>query len=134
MSTLILRTAARHLGPALLIFALWLLWRGHNAPGGGFAGGLVAGAALILHAVAFGPDAARRALRLDPETLIALGLALALGAGLAGLVFGDAFLDALWLYDLGVSLPLGTPLVFDVGVCAVVLGVVAGFVLPLWRE
>lgn len=129
-STVILETAARYLGPAMLVFAAWLLWRGHNAPGGGFAAGLVAGAALILRAVAFGPAAARRWMRAAPATWIGGGLLVALGAGFAGLVFGEAFLDALWFE----SLPLGTPLLFDAGVCAVVLGVVAGFALPLWRR
>lgn len=131
MSTVILRTAARHLGPALVVFALWLLWRGHNAPGGGFIAGLVAGAALVLYAIAFGPDAAARRLRIAPPRLIGLGLALALGVGLTGPLFGRAFLGAGWVDVPGVG-PLGTPLIFDVGVFAVVVGAVGAFVRALW--
>lgn len=128
MNPLIARTAAQALAPVLLVLAVLLLWRGHNAPGGGFIGGLVAGAAVVLRAVAFGVDETRRWLRVSPEGLIAGGLALALGAGVAGALGGAAFLDALWLE----ALPIGTPLVFDVGVAAVVVGVVVGFILPLW--
>lgn len=131
MNTLILQTATRHLRPVLLVFALWLLWRGHNAPGGGFIAGLVAGGSVVLHAVTFGPDDARRLMRAPPRIWIAVGLALALGAGLAGLVFGEALLDALWLDVPGIG-PLGTPLIFDVGVFAAVIGVVAEFTLSLW--
>lgn len=131
MNTVILHTAARHIGPALWIFALWLLWRGHNAPGGGFIAGLVAGATVVLYAIAFGPADAARRLRIAPRRLIGLGLALALGAGLAGQLFGRAFLDALWIDAPGIG-PLGTPLIFDVGVFAVVVGVIAAFVDALW--
>ena len=67
MSTLIVRTAARILMPLLLLYGLFLLLRGHNAPGGGFAGGLVVAAAYSLSAFAFGVPAARRALLVDPS-------------------------------------------------------------------
>ncbi len=133
MNTVILRTAARYLAPTLIILSLWLLWRGHNAPGGGFIGGLVAGSAVVLHAIAFGPVAARRALRGSPRAWMAIGMALALGAALLGFVFGETLLDAAWVDVPGVG-PLGTPLIFDVGVFAVVVGAVSGFTLALWPE
>lgn len=133
MNTLILQTAARHLAPALVLFSLWLLWRGHNAPGGGFIGGLVAGTAVVLYAIAFGPAAARRAMRRSPRVWIAAGLALALGAALLGFVTGDGLLDAAWVDVPGVG-PLGTPLIFDVGVFAAVVGAVSGFALALWPD
>ena len=65
MTSLILRTATRALMPLLLLYGLFLLLRGHNAPGGGFAGGLVVAAAYALHAFAYGVDAARRAVIID---------------------------------------------------------------------
>ena len=61
MTSLILRTATRFLMPLLLMFALFLLLRGHNAPGGGFVGGLVVAAAFVLYGIASGTPAARRA-------------------------------------------------------------------------
>lgn len=133
MNTLILRTAARALRPVLLGFALWLLWRGHNAPGGGFIGGLVAGAVVVMHALAFGPAAARRALRTSPRVWMGVGLAVALFAALLGLIIGDGLLDAAWVDVPGVG-PLGTPLIFDVGIFTAVVGAVAGFTLALWPD
>jgi multicomponent Na+:H+ antiporter subunit B len=117
MTSLILRTAARMLMPLLLLFGLFLLLRGHNAPGGGFVGGLVVSAAYALHAFAFGVAAARRALLAAPSRLIGAGLLLALGSGLLPLALDRAFLTALWLNGIG------TPLLFDLGVFLVVIGV-----------
>ena len=69
----IFRTAARLLMPLLLLFAVFLLLRGHNEPGGGFVGGLVAAAAFALYAIAYGVDRARRALLVKPLTLLGVG-------------------------------------------------------------
>ena len=66
--------------PLLLLFAMFLLWRGHNEPGGGFVGGLVAAAAFSLYAIAYGVERARRALLVEPMTLLGAGLLVALVA------------------------------------------------------
>jgi multicomponent Na+:H+ antiporter subunit B len=131
MSTLIVRTAARILMPLLLLYGLFLLLRGHNAPGGGFAGGLVVAAAYSLSAFAFGVPAARRALLVDPSRLIGAGLLLALGSGLLPVLMAKPFLTAQWLAP---SLGLGTPLLFDVGVFCVVVGVVVTITFTLGEE
>ena len=131
MSTLIVRTAARILMPLLLLYGLFLLLRGHNAPGGGFAGGLVVAAAYSLSAFAFGVPAARRALLVDPSQLIGAGLLLALGSGLLPVFLAKPFLTAQWLAP---SLGLGTPLLFDVGVFCVVVGVVVTMTFTLGEE
>ena len=101
MSTLIVRTAARILLPLLLLYGLFLLLRGHNAPGGGFAGGLVVAAAYSLSAFAFGVPAARRALLVDPSRLIGAGL---LGSALTdhltiGFILGTLFCGILVFVD-----------------------------------
>jgi multicomponent Na+:H+ antiporter subunit B len=121
MTSSILRTATRMLMPLLLLFALFLLVRGHNEPGGGFVGGLVVAAAFALHSIAYGVAAARRALLVEPSTLLGVGLLVALVSGLAGPFAGEAFLTAQWT---AFGIPLGTPLAFDVGVFLVVIGVV----------
>jgi multicomponent Na+:H+ antiporter subunit B len=131
MTSLILRTAARRLMPLLLLFGLFLLLRGHHAPGGGFVGGLVVAAAYALHAFAFGVAAARRALLAAPSRLIGVGLLLALGSGLLPLLLDQAFLTALWL-DPGSG--IGTPLLFDLGVFLVVIGVVLTMTFSLAEE
>jgi multicomponent Na+:H+ antiporter subunit A len=126
----IFRTAARLLMPLLLLFALFLLLRGHNEPGGGFVGGLVVAAAFALYLVAFGVARARRALLVKPMTLIGVGLSLALVSGVPALLRGQPFLTAQWVP--GVS--LGTPVVFDVGVFLVVAGVVLMMIFALAEE
>ena len=63
---MILSTATRYLLPLLLMFSIFLLLRGHNEPGGGFVGGLVAGAALALYAMALGLPSARQVLGIEP--------------------------------------------------------------------
>jgi len=137
MRSLILVTAARLLTPLLLLFSVFLLLRGHNEPGGGFAGGLVASAAFILLAISRDPAAARRALRVEPQILIGAGLLVAIAAGVLGPLVGDPLLTGQWL-EIPLpgegSLDLGTPLLFDVGVYLVVLGATLTMVLTLAEE
>ena len=122
--SVILTTSTRYLLPLLLLFSLFLLLRGHNEPGGGFVGGLVAAAAIALYALAVGVEEAQRLLRLDLRTLMGVGLVCAIGSGLLGMVTGAPLLTGLW-YSQPVPVvgKLGTPLLFDVGVYLVVLGV-----------
>lgn len=130
----ILPTAARVLLPLLLLFSVFLLARGHNEPGGGFAGGLVAASAFVLYAVAYDVPAARRALGVHPRTLIPIGLLLALGSGLLGLLPGGAFLSGRWAslpLPGGVRADLGSPLLFDLGVYLAVVGVTLTIILTL---
>jgi multicomponent Na+:H+ antiporter subunit B len=129
----ILRTATRVLMPILLLFAVFLLLRGHNQPGGGFVGGLVVASSFVLYAIAFGVEAARRALLVTPATLLGVGLLVALTSALPGVVLGQPFMTAQWV-ELAVGpkgLAVGTPLVFDVGVFLAVIGVVLTIVFTL---
>lgn len=134
MSSVILRTATRFLMPMMLLFSAFLLLRGHNLPGGGFVGGLVAASAFALYAFVFGGDEARRLLYVDPRALIGAGLVIALGSGCVALAGGDAFLTGHW-YQLEVGGPdkvkLGTPLLFDIGIYLVVLGAALAMVLTM---
>ncbi len=136
MRSTILQTATRLLMPLLLLFALFLLWRGHNEPGGGFVGGLVVAASFVLYAMAFGVDAGRRALLVDPSTLLGGGLLIALVSGLPALASGRPFMTALWTRVSTGSggLDVGTPLLFDVGVFLAVIGVVLTIVFTLIDE
>ena len=60
MDSIILRTAARYLMPIFLLFSVIILLRGHNAPGGGFVGGLLAAGAFVFYALVYGVVAASR--------------------------------------------------------------------------
>jgi len=133
MNLLILQNASRVLLPIALVFSVYLLLRGHNEPGGGFVGGLIASAGLAVHGVALGRDRLLRTLRLPPATHAAIGLVLALASGLGGLLLGQPFLTHQW--GMGpAGLALGTTLVFDLGVYLAVLGAVTGFVVPYLPE
>jgi multicomponent Na+:H+ antiporter subunit B len=119
----------------MLLFSLFLLVRGHNEPGGGFVGGLVAATALALVLLAEGLEAARRLLRVDPLAFVAGGLAIALASGLPPLVRGWPYMTGLWLkVPLPVIGKIGSPVVFDAGVYLVVLGIVLAILFALAEE
>jgi multicomponent Na+:H+ antiporter subunit B len=126
MKYFILGRAGHMLFPCLIVLSLIVLYRGHNLPGGGFIGGLMAAVAYILVGLGSGMPAAKAKLRVDPVTLLGLGLAVAILSGLPGMVNGGAFLTGAWLPTFTLPLlgkmHLGTPLVFDVGVYLVVIG------------
>jgi multicomponent Na+:H+ antiporter subunit A len=134
---LILQTATRLLVSLLLLASLFLLWRGHNEPGGGFIGGLVAAGAFILFLMAYGEQATSSLLRTDPRTLLGTGLAVAVLSGMPAVIRGQAFLSGGWITiesgDPGAPLKLGTPLLFDVGVFLVVVGFALAIVIAMER-
>lgn len=123
----VLSASARYTAPAMLVFSIYLLLRGHNDPGGGFIGGLVAAMSAILMHLAR-PSAPLRVFALSAPALMVLGLATAALSGLPGLISGDGYLAALWGGEIALpavgKVKLGTPLLFDIGVYLVVAGVV----------
>jgi multicomponent Na+:H+ antiporter subunit B len=133
--SLILSTATRYLLPLLLLFSFFLLLRGHNEPGGGFVGGLVAAAAFALYAIAIDVKATRGILKVEPRVLIGAGVLTAAFSGLLSLLAGKPFLTALWLKQpLPVLGKVGTPLLFDIGVYLLVLGVTLMIIFALVEE
>ncbi len=114
------------LTPLCIVLSLIVLYRGHNEPGGGFIGGLVCACGIVLIVMAHGVEAGRKALRMDPITVAAFGLLIALLGGLLPVATGDEFLTGLWLPAFSLPLlgkvHLGTPLIFDVGVYLTVIG------------
>jgi multicomponent Na+:H+ antiporter subunit B len=135
MTSLILRTASRYLLVLLVVFSVFILLRGHNEPGGGFIGGLLTAGGLALYGLAHGPAAVRRVVRVDPRTILAVGLLLALAAGLAGFFVERPFLTGLWAADPvpGIG-KVSTVLLFDLGVHLVVVGAVFLILVTLAEE
>ena len=135
--SLVLSTTVGAVFPTAMVFSVYLLFAGHNQPGGGFIGGLVAGAALVLRHVEGGSEALRRTLRVAPTTLLGLGLLLAAATAVAPWLAGGQLLES---GKLERDLPLlGTvkatsALPFDVGVYLVVVGLVLGLLLTLGGE
>ena len=136
-NTLILHTAALFIMPLQLMFSLFLLLRGHDEPGGGFIGGLVAASAFVLYAFAFGSKATRRILRVDPRDLLSAGLLFALASTIPAFLAGQPMLTAHW-WELPLPgdtyLKLSTVLIFDIGVYAAVLGTIMTFVINLMES
>lgn len=135
MQSLILSTATRYLMPLMILFSIFIELRGHNEPGGGFIGGLIASAAFALYGIAFGIEEAQRLLRVNPRVLIGVGLLLALVSGLIGVLAGDGFMKGLWLArEFPVLHKLGTPLLFDIGVYLAVIGVTLLIIFSLSED
>lgn len=111
---------------SVLLLALYFLFAGHNEPGGGFIGGLVAGGALALRELAGMPPPGLLR-RVDPLALMGVGLVLAAGTGMAAWLFDAPFLTSdklqLELPVLG-TVKLFSVLAFDTGVLLVVVGLV----------
>lgn len=134
MQSLILRTAGHFLLPLLLLFSLFMLFRGHNEPGGGFIAGLIAASALVLYLFSMDIASARRVLRVDPRSLLGGGMVLAVLSGVPGVFRGQAFFTAQWweLSIIGIGkLKLSTVLFFDIGVYMVVVGAVLTIMFAL---
>lgn len=135
MKSMILSTATRYILPMLLLLSVFDLLRGHNDPGGGFVGGLVASAAFALYALAFDVPQARRALRVDPLLLIGFGLLVVVTSGIVPLLAGKPFLTALWSEQtVPVLGKLGTPLLFEFGIYLTVVGVTLLIIFSLAEE
>lgn len=137
MTSIILQTATRLIFTLLLLFAIFLLLRGHHEPGGGFIAGLVASSAFVLYAIAYDVGRARSALGIEPRALIGCGLLVAGFSGVLPMLMQKPFLTGLWgSWAAFGSAPIaaGTPLVFDLGVCLTVVGVILTIILALAEE
>ena len=128
MNSLILRTTAPVITLLMIVFSLFVTLRGHNSPGGGFIGGLLAASGVALYALAFGVEAARRMLRLHPLAIAAIGLLLAALSGLLSAAYGVPYMTGLW-FDVGID--VSTVMSFDIGVYMVVVGAFSSILLTL---
>jgi len=132
--SLIFQIGMKFLTPFLLLVSVVLFWRGHQLPGGGFIGGLVAGATLATHAFCFSAAATLRLIRLEPLTYVFLGLFFALVSGLvAPILSGGEPFQGVWHAVFLVG-DLGTPQLFDLGVYLLVMGLVVVFVTDMLKE
>jgi multicomponent Na+:H+ antiporter subunit B len=180
MKTVILATAIRVLIPLFQIFSLYILFRGHNHPGGGFIGGLVGSIAFVFYIMAYGPkqtmhtyfefklfkhknkdyhtrarryyhllrlNASRKFIddsehywerglfRIEPMYIIATGLLLAATSGVLGFFINAPYMTAFWaeFYIPVIGKP-GTPILFDMGVYLLVIGMVLKLTFVLSEE
>ncbi|WP_189083419.1 hydrogen gas-evolving membrane-bound hydrogenase subunit E, partial [Agromyces mediolanus] len=122
--------------PAIVV-SVFLLFVGHNAPGGGFAGGLLAGLALVARYLAGGRYELGEAAPVDAGHLLGTGLLLAAGTATSSLFFGLAVFESSWFETevplLG-TISIGTSTLFDIGVYLVVVGLVLDILRSLGAE
>ncbi|QTK79218.1 Na(+)/H(+) antiporter subunit B [Agrobacterium tumefaciens] len=133
MNTLILRTIAPVVTSLMVLFSIFVLLRGHNEPGGGFIGGLIAVSALAIYGIAYGVSAVRRAIVFHPLAIAGAGLLASMLSGLVSMAASVPFMTGLWIYPnlLGVEIPLSTVMSFDIGVYLVVVGAITSIALAL---
>lgn len=122
MNSLILHISARYIQYLFLILSVVVLYRGHNLPGGGFIGGLLAASGYIFYMMAFDVKTTLKKMWIKPFQLMALGLLLAVSSGFFGFFNAEPFMTGQWMEVLGVK--LGSPTLFDVGVYFTVIGVI----------
>ncbi len=134
--SLMLEYVARTIYWLMLLVSVWILLRGHNAPGGGFIAGLVAVAASALIAIVYGVSSARRRLPLPPLALTAAGILLALISGIPAVLEHSPFLTHQWwtVVPGGNAIKLSTVILFDAGVYAAVWGAFTTYLFALLDE
>lgn len=133
----ILDEADRWLFPVIVLVSVFITFRGHNAPGGGFAGGLIVGCAFVLRFLAGGALRVRRSVIVQPTTFVGLGMLLAIGTALAPLVSGDALLESvIWQVDVPAvgTVKVVSSALFDLGVYFLVVGVVLAVLVALGAD
>ena len=131
----ILRKTATLIAVIVQVFCVYLFFRGHNQPGGGFIAGVGSAIGILLLILANGKQIITKLFPFDPLKLCAWGLAIAFISGMLGPVSGKAFLTHFHYKDSDFpffgSVYLGTPLLFDLGVFLTVLGVIMKVMLVL---
>lgn len=135
--SLLLEVATRLIFHMMIIFSVYVLFVGHDEPGGGFAAGLIAGIALALRYLAGGRAELGEAAPVDAGVAMGIGLALAAGSALAGPIAGRAALTNLvWSADLGAAghWSFSVATLFDIGVYLVVVGMVLEVLRSLGGE
>ncbi len=127
----ILQSFARLTLHLMLLFAIYLLLRGHNAPGGGFIAGVLTAVAITFQMIAFDAATFRRETLLNPVRIVSLGLLVAALTGLGAVAFGQPFLTSAFGHfsvPLLGEVELATALGFDIGVYLVVVGTSIGII------
>lgn len=122
--------------PAMIV-SIYLLFAGHNLPGGGFAGGLLAGLALVARYLAGGRFELSEAAPIDPGKILGVGVILAVGMAVVSIFFDGIPLESAYFTAtvpvLG-DLSFGTSTIFDIGVYLVVIGLTYDILRSLGSE
>ncbi|KQP73482.1 cation:proton antiporter [Methylobacterium sp. Leaf111] len=134
---LVPRVVMTWLFPFIVLLALHLFLRGHDLPGGGFAGGIALTIAFVLQYMAQGAEWVEERLRIRPIAWIGVGLLVAVLAGAGSWLFGRPFLTASFAYwepPLLGKVPVASALVFDLGIMVLVVGASALMLVALAHQ
>jgi multicomponent Na+:H+ antiporter subunit B len=133
MNTVIFRSTAPYISSLMLLFSVFVLLRGHNEPGGGFIGGLIAASAFAIYGIAFGVRPVRRALYFHPMAISGFGLFVSAVSGLLSFFLDVPYLTGIWgeVSILGFPVDISTVMAFDIGVYLVVVGSITSIALAL---
>lgn len=136
-NNVILQTVTRVAVFIIFTFSIYLFMSGHHQPGGGFIGGLSTAAAIVLLYLSFGIEKVRENIRVDFKKLAAMGVFIAVGTGLASIIYGQPFLTQTFGH---VNLPifgdteLASAMVFDTGVALAVIGTAVNIILSISED
>ena len=137
INDVILRTVVRAVVFIILTLGIYLFFAGHNAPGGGFIGGLVLGSAVVLMYLTYDIETVYKSMPFDFKKVAALGVLLATGSAIAALFFDEPFLqqtdDYFTLPILG-EVHLTTVTIFEAGVALTVIGVLVTIILSISED
>lgn len=131
MNSLIFRSAAPLLSALLLLFSAYICLRGHNEPGGGFIGGLIAATGFAVLGMAKGVDAVLKTLYFHPLSIAGFGLLMAALSGLPSLMGEMPYLTGIWTIIPFIHADMSTIILFDLGVYLVVCGAMTAIALVL---
>ncbi|MBN2611662.1 MAG: hypothetical protein JXB00_08905 [Bacteroidales bacterium] len=137
MNTVILKIASRYVRGLLIIFAVIALLRGHNFPGGGFIGGLLAGLSVAFKGYTFGIAYLKKHMSIMPEWFIISGLVMILFSAIPAFLNKTGFMTGEWYkitLPLAGELKLGTPLIFDFGIFLAIIGITIIFLFSLTEK
>ncbi|WP_246055196.1 Na(+)/H(+) antiporter subunit B [Pseudalkalibacillus caeni] len=134
---LILKTATTIIVFLILGFSVYLFFAGHNAPGGGFIGGLMTSGAFVLLYIAYGFQTMNRVVKIDFKTFIPIGLTIAVLSGVGSFLYGQPFLshtDGYFHLPIIGKAHLATAMIFDLGVYFTVIGVTMTIILSIAKD
>jgi multicomponent Na+:H+ antiporter subunit B len=137
INEVILQTVTKVVVFIILTLALYLFFAGHNAPGGGFIGGLVLASSFVLLLLAYDIETIRKGLPLDFKLVAASGAAIAVLTGLGAIVFGEPFLKmTIFTFSLPIYglVEFSTVTLFEAGVALAVVGVVVTIILSIAKD
>ena len=137
INDVILRTVVRAVVFIVLTLGMYLFFAGHNAPGGGFIGGLVLGSAVVLMYLTYDIETVYKSMPFDFKKVAALGVLLATGSAIAALFFDEPFLqqtDGYFTLPILGEVHLTTVTIFEAGVALTVIGVLVTIILSISED